>query len=428
MKLTRRNLMKTMGFFSLTIPFSTLFEGVQGFDALQLVEKYANTPDNQSEFWFWVKQSFTTSPTILNLNNGGVSPQPKPVQDAFIRYNQISNEGPAYFMWRILDQGREPLRKKLAELPGCSPDEIAINRNTTEGMDTIIFGLKLKPGDEVVLAKQDYPNVINAWKYREARDQIKLVWVDLQLPSENLDYLVNAYTSKFTSKTKVVNLTHMINWNGQILPVKEIATEAKRKGIYVLIDGAHTFAHLNFKIPDLNCDFFATSLHKWLCAPFGTGMLYIRKELISEISPLFPNDNPSSTDIRKFESLGTRSFPAEMAIADAINFHNLIGSTRKETRLRALKNYWVENLSKFSQIEILTPMSDKFSCGLGIFAVKNKKPEEVADYLFNKHKIYTVAINWENIHGVRVTPHLYINEDDLDRFVSAVKDFINNNK
>lgn len=428
MKLTRRNLMKTMGFFSLTIPFSTLFEGVQGFDALQLVEKYANTPDNQSEFWFWVKQSFTTSPTILNLNNGGVSPQPKPVQDAFIRYNQISNEGPAYFMWRILDQGREPLRKKLAELAGCSPDEIAINRNTTEGMDTIIFGLKLKPGDEVVLAKQDYPNVINAWKYREARDQIKLVWVDLQLPSENLDYLVNAYTSKFTSKTKVVNLTHMINWNGQILPVKEIATEAKRKGIYVLIDGAHTFAHLNFKIPDLNCDFFATSLHKWLCAPFGTGMLYIRKELISEISPLFPNDNPSSTDIRKFESLGTRSFPAEMAIADAINFHNLIGSTRKETRLRALKNYWVENLSKFSQIEILTPMSDKFSCGLGIFAVKNKKPEEVADYLFNKHKIYTVAINWENIHGVRVTPHLYINEDDLDRFVSAVKDFINNNK
>ncbi|MEJ5285834.1 MAG: aminotransferase class V-fold PLP-dependent enzyme [Bacteroidota bacterium] len=420
--------MKTMGFFSLTIPFSTLFEGVQGFDALQLVEKYANTPDNQSEFWFWVKQSFTTSPTILNLNNGGVSPQPKPVQDAFIRYNQISNEGPAYFMWRILDQGREPLRKKLAELAGCSPDEIAINRNTTEGMDTIIFGLKLKPGDEVVLAKQDYPNVINAWKYREARDQIKLVWVDLQLPSENLDYLVNAYTSKFTSKTKVVNLTHMINWNGQILPVKEIATEAKRKGIYVLIDGAHTFAHLNFKIPDLNCDFFATSLHKWLCAPFGTGMLYIRKELISEISPLFPNDNPSSTDIRKFESLGTRSFPAEMAIADAINFHNLIGSTRKETRLRALKNYWVENLSKFSQIEILTPMSDKFSCGLGIFAVKNKKPEEVADYLFNKHKIYTVAINWENIHGVRVTPHLYINEDDLDRFVSAVKDFINNNK
>ncbi len=318
--------------------------------------------------------------------------------------------------------------KKLAELAGCSPDEIAINRNTTEGMDTIIFGLKLKPGDEVVLAKQDYPNVINAWKYREARDQIKLVWVDLQLPSENLDYLVNAYTSKFTSKTKVVNLTHMINWNGQILPVKEIATEAKRKGIYVLIDGAHTFAHLNFKIPDLNCDFFATSLHKWLCAPFGTGMLYIRKELISEISPLFPNDNPSSTDIRKFESLGTRSFPAEMAIADAINFHNLIGSTRKETRLRALKNYWVENLSKFSQIEILTPMSDKFSCGLGIFAVKNKKPEEVADYLFNKHKIYTVAINWENIHGVRVTPHLYINEDDLDRFVSAVKDFINNNK
>ncbi len=419
--------MKTFASLGVFLPFSNLFGKSTEVDLLKQIEKHSNDPSSQSDFWYWVKQSFTVSPNILNLNNGGVSPQPKSVQDAFIRYYQLSNEGPAYFMWRILDQGREPLRKKLAEIAGCSNDEIAINRNTTEGIDTIIFGLKLSSGDEVVLAKQDYPNVINAWKYREKRDNIKLNWVDLVLPSENLDYLINAFVSKFTPRTKVVNLTHMINWNGQILPVKEIANEAKKRGIFVLVDGAHTFAHINFKIPDLNCDFFATSLHKWLCAPFGTGMLYIRKELIREIPPLFPNDQPNSEDIRKFESLGTRSFPAEMAIADAINFHLLIGSLRKEERLRYLKNYWVNNIKNWENIEILTPMSKDFSCGLGIFSVKGKKPEEISDYLFNKHKVFTVAINWENIHGVRVTPHLYTTEDDLDRFIYSIRDFIKNN-
>ncbi|MGB9851365.1 MAG: aminotransferase class V-fold PLP-dependent enzyme [Candidatus Kapaibacteriota bacterium] len=426
MKLSRRNWMKLLGTFGAIFPFSKLFGQTGDSFTVQLVEKYSNDPNNQSEFWYWIKQSFTVSPNILNLNNGGVSPQPKPVQEAFIRYNQISNEGPAYFMWRILDQGREPMRKKLAELAGCSPEEIAINRNTTEGMDTIILGLKLSAGDEVILSKQDYPNVINAWKYRESRDKIKLIWVDLHLPSENLDYLVNAYTSKFTPKTKVVNLTHMINWNGQILPVAEIASEARSKGIFVLVDGAHTFAHINFKIPDLNCDFFATSLHKWLCAPFGTGMLYIRKELIKEIPPLFPNDKPDSEDIRKFESLGTRSFPAEMAIADALNFHNLIGSKRKEERLRSLKNYWIEKLQVLNKVKIQTPLNEKFSCGLAIFSIQDKKPEEVADYLFAKHKIFTVAINWENINGVRITPHLYTTEDDLDRFVFAIKEYLKN--
>lgn len=419
----RRNLMKAFATLGLTFPFSKLFGKPNEQNVVSKIEKYSNDLLNQTDFWYWVKQSFTVSPNILNLNNGGVSPQPKPVQDAFVRYNQLSNEGPAYFMWRILDQGREPLRKKLAEIAGCDSEEIAINRNTTEGMDTIIYGLKLNPGDEVVLAKQDYPNVINAWKYREKRDNIKLVWVDLNLPSDNLDYLISSYTNKFTNRTKVVNLTHMINWNGQIIPVREIALEAKKRGIYVLVDGAHTFAHIVFKIPDLNCDFFATSLHKWLCAPFGTGMLYIRKELIKEIPPLFPNDNPFSSDIRKFEALGTRSFPAEMAIADAINFHLLIGAKRKEDRLRFLKNYWIERIEKNDKVEILTPKSNEFACGLGIFSIKGKKPEEVSDYLFNKHKIFTVAINWENIQGVRITPHLYIVEEDLDRLVSAINDF-----
>ncbi|HRF18564.1 MAG TPA: aminotransferase class V-fold PLP-dependent enzyme, partial [Chitinophagaceae bacterium] len=201
------------------------------------------------------------SPALINLNNGGVSPAPKTVQDAMKRYYDLSNEAPSYYMWRILDQGREPLRKNLARLAGCSPEEIAINRNSSEGLETIIFGLQLKAGDEVVAAKQDYPNMINAYKQRELRDGIKMAWINLDLPSEDEDYLVRKYVNAFTPKTKLVHITHIINWNGQILPVKKIAAEAHKRGIEVVVDGAHSFAHFDFKIPDLDCDYFAASLH-----------------------------------------------------------------------------------------------------------------------------------------------------------------------
>jgi selenocysteine lyase/cysteine desulfurase len=261
----------------------------------------------EEEFWYYIQQAFTVSPGIINLNNGGVSPAPKTVQDAMKRYYDLCNEAPSYYMWRILDQGREPLRANLAALAGCSAEEIAMNRNSSEGLETVIFGLQLKAGDEVVLSKQDYPNVINAYKQREKRDGIKLVWINLDLPSENEEYLTGQFTKAFTARTKLVNITHVINWNGQVLPVKKIAAEAHKKGIEVLVDGAHSFAHLDFKIPDLGADYFATSLHKWLYAPIGSGMLYVKKEKIKTIYPMFATaDDPLKDDIRKFESLGTR--------------------------------------------------------------------------------------------------------------------------
>ncbi|MEW6470406.1 MAG: aminotransferase class V-fold PLP-dependent enzyme, partial [Bacteroidota bacterium] len=318
------------------------------------------TPDESAsdeDFWSWVRESFTVNPNIINLNNGGVSPQPKVVQDAHIKYYQLCNDGPSYYMWRVLDMGREPLRAKLADLAGCSPEEIAINRNSTEGLNTVIFGLNLKAGDEVVLTKYDYPNMMNAWKQREKRDGIKLVWLDLDLPLENEKAIVAAFDKAITSKTRIVHITHMINWNGQLLPAKAIADAAHAKGCEVIIDGAHTFAHLDFKVPDLGADYFATSLHKWACAPFGSGMLYIKKDKIKNVWALLSNDNPAGEDIRKFESLGTRSFASEMAIGNAIDFHNAIGSKRKEARLRYLKNYWVEKVKTLPGIKFYAPLS-----------------------------------------------------------------------
>ena len=320
----RRTFLKQLKTLSLGITPLPFFQSVQGQDLLKAIkDKQSLSIDRlttDEDFWQLIKQAYTVSPTLLNLNNGGVSPQPKVVQDAVERYNKLSNEAPSFYMWRTLDQGREPLRSKLANLAGCSAEELAINRNTSEALETVIFGLRLKEGDEVVLSKQDYPNMRNAWKQRALRDGIQLKWLNITYPSEDKNYLIEQYVSAFTENTKVVHLTHMLNWNGQILPVAEIASEAQKRGIEVVVDAAHTFAHLVYTIPSLHCDYWGTSLHKWLGAPFGTGLLYVKKEKIKNLYPLFAAPDPEQDNIRKFENLGTRSFATEQAIGQAIDF------------------------------------------------------------------------------------------------------------
>jgi selenocysteine lyase/cysteine desulfurase len=375
----------------------------------------------EEDFWRQIRLAYAPSPTIINLNNGGVSPAPRATMDALDYYNRMCSEAPSYYMWRILDQDREPLRENLAAIAGTSADEIAINRNATEALNSIIFGLNLSPGDEIVLSKYDYPNMINAWKQREKRDGIKLVWVDLDLPSEDADYLTNAFVSKFTKKTRLVHISHIINWNGQILPARRIADAAHARDIEVLVDGAHSFAVLDFNIPDLGCDYFGTSLHKFLCGPYGTGMMWVKKDKIEKIWPLLANPEPNSSDIRKFESLGTRSFPIEMALGYSIDLHNMIGGARKQQRLHYLKNYWMSQVKDVPGIKFYTAPNPEWSCAIGNFGFEGKKPVEIADKLFNKYKIHTVAIEWEKISGVRVTPNVYTLTEEMDKLVKAIR-------
>ncbi len=420
----RRRFLKKAGIFSATAFLSTLakpswarnldsaIRNAEGVPALDLA--------SEEDFWYYIQQSFTVSPAIINLNNGGVSPAPKTVQDAMKRYYDLSNEAPSYYMWRILDQGREPLRRHLAKTAGCDTEEIVINRNSSEGLETVIFGLQLKPGDEIVAAKQDYPNVINAYKQREKRDGMKLVWINLELPSEDDDYIVSQYVNAFTEKTRVVNITHIINWNGQILPVKKIAREAHKRGIEVVVDGAHSFAHFDFKIPDLEADYFAASLHKWLYAPIGSGMLYVKKEKIGSIYPMFAVDDPLKTDIRKFEALGTRPFFIEQAIGKALEFHDMIGSERKEKRLHYLKNYWMEKVKDLPKVKLNTSFHPRYGCAIGNIGIEGKKPGELDSFLMDKYKIHAVGITWENIVGVRVTPNVYTTTRDLDILVEGI--------
>ena len=372
------------------------------------------------DFWNFIREQYTVSPNVTNLNNGGVSPQPKPVQDAHIRFYQYCNEAPSYYMWRILDQGREPLRAKLAELAGCSPEELAINRNTTEGLNTIIFGLNLKAGDEVVLTKYDYPNMMNAWKQREKRDGIKLVWIDLEMPMESDEAFLKKYEAAITPKTKLVHITHMINWTGQVQPARKIADLAHSNGCEVLVDASHSFVHVEHKISDLNCDYYATSLHKWLCAPFGTGFMYIKKEKIKDVWALLSAPEPDGADIRKFESLGTRSFAAEMAIGNALDFHYLLGAKRKEERLRFLKNYWCEKALKVPKFKLYTSLKPEYSCAIATFGIEGWKPADIDSKLFELKKIHCTTVNHENVHGVRITPHVYTSLHDLDRLVEAI--------
>jgi len=372
------------------------------------------------DYWSVIQQAYTVNPNMVNLNNGGVSPSPRVVQEAVERFNQLSNEAPSYYMWRILDQGREPVRYKLATLAGCSPNEIAINRNATEALNTVIFGYPFKAGDEVIGTKQDYPNMIQAYRQRALRDGIVYTQLSFDFPIEDDHSIVAAFEKAITPRTKLIHITHIINWVGQIMPVKKIASMAHARGIEVIVDGAHSFGLLDFKIPDLECDYFGTSLHKFLSAPIGSGMLWIHANKIEKIWPLLCNDKPLSNDIRKFETLGTRSFPIEQGIGEAVNFHVAIGAKRKEERVRYLKNYWATKAAQIPGVKIHTSLKDKYACAICGVTIDGMTPAALDGALYTNYKIHTVGIVWENISCVRITPHVYTRLEDLDKLVAAL--------
>jgi len=420
----RRNFVKQLGLMAGAFSANSLFNQAHAaqFEHINLLKQDVSAKDlaMDEDYWSIIQQSYTTSPSLINLNNGGVSPSPRIVQEAVERFNKMSNEGPSYYMWRILDQGREPLRYKLAQLAGADPEEIAVNRNATEALNTVIFGLNLKAGDEVIGTKQDYPNMINAWKQRAQRDGIVYNQISFKFPIENDEEIVAGFEKAITPKTKIIHITHIINWIGQILPVKKITDMAKKHGIETIVDGAHSFGLLDYKIPDLGCDYFGTSLHKFLSAPIGSGMLWIKKEKIEKIWPLVCNDKPNGTDIRKFETLGTRSFPIEQGIGEAVNFQNGIGSKRKEERIRYLKNYWASRVQTIPKVKIHTSFKDEYACAICGVSVDGMTPGELDSALFGNYKIHTVGIVWENISCVRITPHVYTRIQDLDKLVMAI--------
>ncbi|MGZ3945069.1 MAG: aminotransferase class V-fold PLP-dependent enzyme, partial [Mucilaginibacter sp.] len=291
-----------------------------------------------------------------------------------------------------------------------------------------IYGLPLQSGDEVIGTKQDYPHMIQAYHKRALREGIVYKQISFDFPIENDEQIVKGFEDAITPKTKLIHVTHMINWVGQILPVRKICDMAHERGIEVIVDGAHSFGLMDFKIPDLHCDYFGTSLHKFLSAPIGSGMLWIKKDKIEKVWPMVCGDKPHDGDIRKFEDLGTRSFPIEEGIGEAINFHEGIGSKRKEERIRYLKNYWATKVKDIPKVKLHTSLKSEYSCAICGVSIDGMTPGDLDNALFNQYKIHTVGIVWENISCVRITPHVYTRIQDLDRLVHAIGEIASKGK
>jgi selenocysteine lyase/cysteine desulfurase len=417
---SRKDFIRRSGLSVIGVPVLSVF-GTSGI--LQSCITPSNEQDMSMDEYFWsdIRNQYRLDHEVVNLNNGGVSPQPIVVQQGHWERYSRSNLAPSYFMWRKVDEEREPLRTRLAGLINCAPEEVAINRNATEGLNTIIFGLQLKAGDEVVLTPYDYPHMLNAWRQREIRDGIILKYVELDLPMEDDDDIVKRYQALITPRTKVVHITHVINWTGQIMPAKRITEMAHAKGCEVIVDAAHSFIHLPLDLSDIGCDYAATSLHKWLCAPFGTGMMFIRKEKIAAIWPLLGNHEPQSDDIRKFETLGTRSFAAEMAVHDALDFHEKIGQERRSARFRHLRRYWADKVKDVKGIRFYTSHDDLFAGGMATVGVDGWEAEELTAHLFASRGLHTSPVKWERVNGVRISPHLYTSYEELDLLVDELK-------
>ncbi len=383
------------------------------------------------DFWFYVQQAFDCDRSIINLNNGGVHPAPKIVMDAVHRYLDFANGAPVYNSWQVLRPRKELIRKKLADTFGCSPEEIAITRNVTEAMQIALLGLELKPGDELLTTTHDYPSMKYALLQREKREGVKVKMFPFRYPPKNIKELADAFKENITPRTKLIEVCHITNLTGQIFPIREICQMARKRGIEVVVDGAHAFGHFEFKQKDLDCDIYGANLHKWMMAPIGTGFLYVKKEKIKKIWPLFPALNPQGDDIRKFEHIGTHPDYLELAIGEALAFHHGIGGKRKEERLRYLRNYWAKAVDKLPGVKILTSYDPEQSCGIGTFTVENMDLGKLVQVLFKKHKIYIITVGvpsfdleGENITGIRVTPSIYTTLRELDAFIEAVSYYV----
>ena len=385
------------------------------------------TPDElagDEDFWLEIQQAFTVDRTLINLNNGGVSPSPRVVQEAMRRYLELSNQAPVYTMWQLVEPQVESVRRGLAQAFGCDVEEMAITRNASEALEIVQLGLPLQRGDEVVTTTQDYPRMLTTWRQRARRDGIVLKEITFPVPPPSQADLLRRFEAAITPKTKVLHVCHITNLTGQIFPIREICRMGRTRGLEVIVDGAHAFAHFPFTRDELDCDYYGTSLHKWLLAPHGTGFLYVRKEKIPKVWPLMAAPPEMDSNIRKFEEIGTHPAANHNAIAEALAFHHGIGGERKAARLRFLFQRWAKRLESLPKVKILTPYDPAQSCGLASIAIDGMAPGKVVSHLWDKHRIIVTPIDHAEFKCVRVTPNVYTTLAEIDRFGDVMEDLI----
>src|SRR5438094_2460499 len=364
-------------------------------------------------YWREIQQAFTLDRTIINLNNGYTCPSPRVAHEALKRYLDMSNQAPIHFMWNQLEPNVEQVRRKLAVEVGCDPEELAITRNASEALQICQLGLDLHAGDHVVTTDQDYGRMLDTWDQRVRRDKIDVTKITFPVPTKNLSELTDRITKAITPRTKVVHICHITNLTGQLFPVREIARMARARGILTIVDGAHAFAHFPFKMSELECDYYGCSLHKWLLAPVGTGVLYVRRENIAKLWPLPPAAANKSDNIRKFEEVGTHPAANHNAIAEALVFHQAIGIERKSARLRYLTDRWATRLEKHPRVKILSSREPDQAWGLANVSLEGVDVSKAYDFLWTKYRIITAPIKHAEYQGLRVTPNVYSTLEEL---------------
>ena len=400
---------------------STPFLSYKGFDQSADIDYSQRRRLSEENFWKSIRKDYLLKKDYVNLENGYYCFIPQPTLNKYLEHVKRINFEGSYYMRNQLDLDKRKTAERLSNLVNCDKDELAITRNTTESLDLIISGFPWKKNDEAIFAIQDYGSMQEMFKLTAKRRGIVNKIISVPNQPENDEEIVSLYEQQITKKTKLIMVSHMINITGQILPVKKICEMAHSYNIDVLVDGAHCVGHIDVDIKDLNCDYYGSSLHKWLSAPLGTGLLFVKKEKISKIEPILAGHVHQRDNIMRLNHIGTHPVHSDLAINDAIDYLESIGIERKQNRLRYIQRYWSDKLRFKNNIIINTPTEIQRSCGIANIGVKNKTPDELSKILFNEYSIFTVAIDYANVKGCRITPNVFTKAEELDTFIIAMK-------
>ncbi len=413
----KREFLKRLALVGITAPAFTKLENIVSATNHSSPKALAENAD----FWAKIRASYRLKPDYINLESGFYSIQPEETLEHFIEHVREVNYQGSYYMRNYRLENKARITAKLADMAGCDPDELVITRNTTESLDTIIGGQHWQPGDEAVHSNQDYGAMRNMFELVERRHGVARRIIDVPQHPKSDEEIVEAYASAITPKTRLLMVCHIINITGHILPIRKICDMAHAKGVDVMVDGAHAFGHFNFSIQDLGCDYYGTSLHKWMSVPLGAGFLYVKRGMAEKVWPLFASQPKDEDDIEKLNHIGTHPAHTDLAIANAIDFHNMIGGERKEARLRYIQNYWTDKAREMDHLVLYTPKARQRSCGIATVGIKGMEPADMAKTLLEKYRIFTVAINGGGVHGCRISPNVFTSTEELDVFISALK-------
>ena len=413
----KRRFIKSLGALS----FSPLVSASE-LSELKPLSKNLPVINNEDELWKTVRSHYTLKDEYINLESGYYNIIPDPILDHFINHVKHVNIEGSYYMRKDLNKNKDRVTIELAKLVGSTPDQIAITRNATESLDLIISGFPWKKGDEAIYAKQDYGTMKEMFEQISNRYGVVNKIISVPNHPKNDEEIVSLYESQITNKTKLIMVCHMINITGQILPIKKICEMAHSYGVEVMVDGAHCVGHFDFSIDDFNCDYYGSSLHKWLATPLGAGLLYVNKNKTHRIWPLLANGNTDKSDIKRLNHIGTHPVHTDLAISNSIDYLKWIGMERKEKRMRFLQRYWSDKLRNVKNVIVNTPEDIDRSCGIGNVGLTNISPSKMEDLLFEKYKIFTVAIDYANVKGCRISPNIFTTTKELDSFVEAVKE------